>query len=237
MPNLLSGQRIYTLDLMRTLAIVLMVVFHFIYDLRIFSLIDTDIPDGTGWQQFRWVIISLFFLCLGASLFLTHHRAFYPRKFFTRVCQISAAALVISVGSYVFIPQHWIFFGVLHFLAIASLFAIFFVRIPTIALVVGNAFLLAGIMQWVPTRWPFHMLFDGLPDYTNDYVAFVPWFGMVLIGIYMGSCRWFVADPCKAWFSHKIRPMTVWPGQHSLSIYLLHQPILIGILYVITRLF
>ncbi|MEM0910979.1 MAG: heparan-alpha-glucosaminide N-acetyltransferase [Pseudomonadota bacterium] len=228
-----SAARLFTLDLMRSVAIVLMVVFHFIYDLKFFSVIKSDIPDGVGWQQFRWLIISLFFLCLGASLQLTHYQRFKAKKFFTRVLQIALSAAVISVGSYFFINENWIFFGVLHFLAVASLIAIFFVHVPKIAFVLGISVLVLGALQAVPTRWPFNVFFDNLPSYTNDYVAIIPWMGMVLIGVSLGSTRWFRNDPLKGWFSHSTKQLISTPGQHSLLIYLIHQPILMSAIYAV----
>ncbi len=226
--------RIFTLDLTRTIAIVLMVIFHFIYDLKFFSLINTDIPDGSGWQQFRWIIISLFFLCLGASLHLTYRHHFNFKKFSTRVLQIAVSALVISVGSFYFINENWIFFGVLHFLAFASIVAIFLVKIPKVALVAGIGLMLLGVLQIVPSRWPFYLFFSDLPGYTNDYVAIVPWLGMVFIGVFLGSTTWFQSDPCKRWFSESTKRNIAFPGQHSLIIYLVHQPILIGAIYLFT---
>ena len=228
--------RIFTLDLMRSTAIVLMVIFHFIYDLKFFSIIQSTIPDGQGWQQFRWLIISLFFLCLGASLHLTHKQRFQSKKFFIRVLQIALSALVISVGSYYFINENWIFFGVLHFLAFASLIAIFLVNLPVIALIIGISLLVTGALQIVPTRWPFYLFFEDLPGYTNDYVAIVPWLGMVLVGIFLGSTKWFQDDPCKNWFDTIIKHRLAVPGQHSLVIYLIHQPILILAIYLFTLL-
>lgn len=228
--------RIFTLDLMRSLAIVLMVIFHFIYDLKFFSIIETDIPDGDGWQQFRWLIVSLFFLCLGASLHLTHRRVFQTKKYLVRFLQIALSALVISLGSYYFIRDNWIFFGVLHFLAFASLIAIMFIRLPQLALLIGAGLMAVGAMQIVPTRWPFYLFFDDLPGYTNDYVAIVPWLGMVLIGVYLGSTDWFQKDPCRPWFKTSTKHLLATPGQHSLIIYLSHQPILMGTLYMVTAL-
>lgn len=225
--------RNYTLDIVRTLAIVLMVIFHFIYDLKYFAYITWDIPDGQGWQQFRWFIISLFFLCLGISLTFAHRCEVRTKKFLLRLTQIAGAALIISIASYFAIPENWIFFGVLHFLAFASCVVIFFVNKPKFCLFIGCVFIAVGALEVLPNRWPFHLLFEGLPKYTNDYVAIFPWLGMVFIGVFVAHSRWFQNDPLATASNH--RTWLVWPGQHSLSIYLLHQPIMMGGLYLLSN--
>lgn len=226
--------RNYTLDIVRTLAIVLMVIFHFIYDLKFFAYITWDIPDGNGWQQFRWLIISLFFLCLGISLTFAHKHALRVQKFIYRVAQISAAALIISIATYFAIPENWIFFGVLHFLAFASCVVIFFVNKPKFSLFIGAVFISVGALEVFPNRWPFHLVFDGLPKYTNDYVAIFPWLGMVFIGVFIAHTQWFQNDPFATSSGRARKAWLVWPGQHSLSIYLLHQPIMMGALYLLS---
>lgn len=226
-----------TLDIVRTNAIVLMVIFHFIYDLKFFGFVSWDIPDGMAWRQFRWLIISLFFLCLGISLTFAHSKGIGFKKFITRVMQISLAALIISIATYFAIPENWIFFGVLHFLAIASCIVIWFVRKPLLSLTFGIVLMTIGAFQLVPTRWPFHLIFDGLPKYTNDYVAIIPWLGMVLIGVSIAHSQWFINDPIGKFYVNKqgkTLRVIIWPGQHSLTIYLLHQPIMMGIIYLIT---
>ncbi len=229
-------QRNLTLDITRTTAIVLMVVFHFIYDLKYFGWLQTDIPDGNGWQQFRWLIISLFFLCLGASLTLAHSTHFGPKKFMRRLVQISLGAGIISLGSYYALPQNWIFFGVLHFLALSSVLVIGLVRYPVFCAILGISILVFGALQILPSRWPFHLLFSNLPSYTNDYVAIQPWLGMVLLGISVAHTRWFKQDPLKPIMMKVSAPTRHYmqaPGNHSLLIYLLHQPILMGVMYII----
>jgi uncharacterized membrane protein len=238
-----SNSRNHTLDIVRTFAIGLMVIFHFIYDLKFFGYVDWDTPDGFGWRQFRWIIISLFFICLGISITFTHKHSFRRKKFLFRVSQIAFAALLISVVTYFAIPKNWIFFGVLHFLAFASCIVVWFVKLPKISLGIGLTFFLIGILQLVPVRWPFHLLFNNLPSYTNDYVAIVPWLGMVFLGITIAHTKWFIGDPLapklvdehldKQAYSHT---WLIWPGQHSLSIYLLHQPVMIGALYLVSLL-
>jgi len=232
--------RNYTLDIVRTVAIVLMVIFHFIYDLKFFGYITWDIPDGFGWEQFRWLIISLFFLCLGISLTFAHKHSIHIKKFLFRVAQIALAALAISIVSYSTVPKNWIFFGVLHFLAFASCVVIWFVKKPKMSFLIGAAFLLVGALQLFPTRWPFHLLFDHLPKYTNDYVAIFPWLGMVFLGITIAHSQWFQNDPLQKDATHtkysKTRVWAVWPGQHSLSIYLLHQPVIMGVFYAVSLL-
>ncbi len=227
---------------MRTLAIVLMVIFHFIYDLKFFGYIEYNIPDGEGWKQFRWLIISLFFLCLGISLTFAHQTDFRFTKFMKRFSQIAGAAIVISVITYFTIPKNWIFFGVLHFLALASIIVVWFRHYPKLCLLLGSTFMLVGILQWVPSRWPFYLFFNNLPAYTNDYVAIVPWLGMVFYGVAMAHSKWLKRDPIARLMTNDAGELTrtkatkslVWPGQHSLSIYLLHQPIMLGIFYVIS---
>lgn len=222
------------LDLMRTLAIVLMVIFHFIYDLRYFGWISWDTPNGDGWRHFRYVILTLFFLCIGASLVYSHRDKFQAKTFFFRLAKVFFAAILITLMSLVMFAEQWIYFGVLQFIVIGSLFGALFIRFPKVALITGISIIILTPLGWLSKRWPFEYFHEFLPKYTTDFVPLFPWLGVILLGIALAHSPWFTKD----WsvFFHLNNDKTALikklalPGKHSLVIYLLHQPLLFATL-------
>lgn len=215
------------LDLIRTLAIVLMVIFHFCYDLKYFGWVTWNTPDGAGWQQFRYVILTLFFICVGAGLTFAHGEQFKGKKFLTRQIKIVLGAILITLMSLVMFRHNWIFFGVLHFIFVASLCGVLLVRWPKLALTLGLSIIGLTLLNILTEQWPFNFISVYLPRYSTDYVPIFPWLGVIFIGIFLAQCQWFNN------LSGADTPLTkklALPGKHSLLIYLLHQPLLFAIL-------
>ncbi|NJM31579.1 MAG: DUF1624 domain-containing protein [Limnobacter sp.] len=225
-------RRLHTIDLARALAIVLMVGFHFVYDLRFFGYVDFNIPDGAGWAQFRAMIVGLFLLCAGSSLALAHGRHIQWKKFTRRQFQIVAGAAAVSAASWLTVPNNYIYFGILHFIAAASLVALALVKIPRASLLAGCAIILASWASLVSGRWPFTPIDYLLPAYSNDYVSVFPWLGVLLIGVWLGHQRFFQCDPLARAFAENRAVQVL--GQHSLLIYLLHQPIFFAGFYAVS---
>ena len=221
------SRRLVSLDLLRSLAIVLMVIFHFIFDLRHFGWVDWDIPDGDGWRHFRYVILTLFFICVGAGLSYAHGRGFRGRKFAFRAAQVAVGAALATAMSLFMFPDYWIYFGVLHFILIASILSVGLVPYPKVASIAGLLLIGLGLSGQVALTWPFDLISAYLPVYTADYVPIVPWLGVVLLGIGIAYSRWLNQDPWRhCWQAERLAI----PGKHSLLIYLIHQPILYAIL-------
>lgn len=218
-----------TVDLMRTLAIVLMVVFHFIYDLRTFGYHQWDIPDGPGWKHFRYVILTLFFLCVGIGLVYAHSKIIHWQKFWKREFQVLVGALLVTAMSLVMFPANWIYFGVLHFIVLASVLALPFLRYPKLALVAAIVLIAGYNLGLLKSFWPFHWVAQTwpgfLPAYANDWVPLIPWLAVVWLGIWLAHQHWFTQDPLKA---IQLPAWAQWPGRHSLLVYLMHQPLLVG---------
>ncbi|AEE25426.1 MAG: DUF1624 domain-containing protein [Alteromonas sp.] len=223
----MAATRNVTIDIMRTIAIVLMVIFHFAYDLHFFGWVDWNVPNGSGWKEFRHIILTLFFLSVGASLVFAHRQRVDFKSYAKRIMWIAVWAFAISLFTYQFFYSNWIFFGVLHFIAVASILCLPLVRYPVIATSVGVLSVALFLTNVITSKWPFNLWELGLPSSPNDYVALFPWIGVVLLGIGVG--HFFVKgfDPCA---SLKLSTKFTFLGRHSLMVYVLHQPLFFAIL-------
>lgn len=228
--------RIAAIDALRGAALCMMIVYHFVFDLNWFAFIHADFDHDPFWLGFRGVIVSSFMLLVGLSLVLARRAGVTPRRFWRRIALISFCAILVTIASYVTFPQTFITFGILHCIAIASVLAWPVTRFPGLALLAGAAIIAIGNLVALPafdTRW---LQWVGLTTHkpaTEDYVPLLPWLGVVMIGIGLGgwlSTRQF----------HPLRPLSrvaprwlTWLGRHSLLVYMLHQPVLIGLLRVL----
>ncbi len=225
--------RLVWIDALRGCAIVLMFIYHFCFDLNYFGVLRQDFNHDLSWLSFRTVILSSFLTLAGIGIALGQGEKIRWPAFWKRWCQVAGGAALVSVGTYVMFPNSYVYFGVLHHIALASLIALAFVRVPRLALALGITLLVIGnFMRHSFFDQPFAHWFGLMTTkpITEDYVPLLPWFGMVLIGVAVG--RWIKARaPFKDWRAQSpVRKALVWGGRHSLILYLLHQPIFIGLL-------
>lgn len=222
-----GNNRNYETDLLRGLAIVLMVIFHFSYDLTIFGWANFNTSEDIEWRIFRSIIVSCFLMAVGMSSYLAYEKSVNKKKLAKTLGKLFSVSLLITIGSLFLDPNTWVYFGIIHFITVALPISVLFVRAPTLALATGIA-CIAGywsdIFNLYPI-WAWSVLNLGIPRYTVDLVSFFPWIGVVLIGVFVMH---------KEIFHIKLKPSVIFNklvvlGQHSLLIYLLHQPILYGL--------
>lgn len=221
-------KRYLELDLLRGIAIILMVLFHLSYDLNNFHFIHIDIYEGYSWHAFRNVIIFLFMITVGISLYIANEQLFHLKKNLYRLIKLFLVSLLITLVSYLLYPTTWIYFGIIHLIFVSSLLALPFVKYPTLSLVIGLFWIFAYLafdanMDWLFT-WSKGVL--HLPDRTQDIAHLFPWLGVVFIGIFVGSKKWFDLDMKANAFTTPLSFL----GRHALLIYLIHQPILVGVI-------
>ena len=231
MINIYKSSRDQALDLMRGIAIIMMIVFHLIYDLNTFGY--TNIPLSNFWltSYWRYLIVFLFLNAVGISLVIAYGKNFSLNKFIKRLAILGLAALSVSLGTYFLFPDAWVYFGILHLIWTATLIAIIFVQFPKISLFVAALIFILGYLNLPDLSFFGFLLSDYLPLSSVDFYPLFPWIAFVFTGIYLGHNPIY-----KKVFFMKV-PFLQLVGQHSLIIYLLHQVILFSLVGAIYFLF
>jgi uncharacterized membrane protein len=231
-------------DALRGIAIVMMVIYHFMYDLYYFQISDA-IFTNPFWHYFQRIDASTFILLVGVSLAISHTRALkkvgvdrgLAGKFVQRGLRIFGWGMVLTLGTWIFLgPRLAIKFGILHFIGVSVAISYPFLRLRWLNLLLGIVLLVTGqflLRLTFPWPWLLWLGFEPANHAYVDYFPLIPWFGVILIGVFLGNTLY--ADNLRRFplpdLSH------LWPvrvlqrlGQHSLTIYLVHQPILFAIL-------
>lgn len=229
-----AGSRIVALDLARTAALAGMIVYHFAYDLQLFGHLAPGTTFSGGWRALAIAVASSFLFLAGVSLHIAHGAAIRWRPFLRRLAVIGAAAGLVSGATFIAFPDSFVYFGILHAIAVASVLGLIFLRLPpALTLAVALACYLGR--NWVPVDRPW-LDWTGLtatPRPSVDFEPVLPWIAPFLIGL--AAAR--LADGTAPWQRLRRRPggpvlrALAWPGRHSLLIYLAHQPVLIGLVW------
>jgi uncharacterized membrane protein len=233
------SRRFDRIDALRGFAIAWMTAFHFCFDLNYFGWIRQNFLYDPFWTTQRTAIVSLFLFCagLGQAVAFTQGQS-WPR-FWRRWAQVAGCALLVSAGSWLMFRDTFIYFGVLHGIAVmlvivrltarwgawlwlAGLAAIL---LPLAAMplhvAAGNLHLLNGrALNWIGMV--------SLKPATQDYVPVLPWLGVMWWG--MAAGQWLLRERpalLSGAIPRAFAPLA-WMGRWSLSWYMLHQPLLIG---------
>jgi uncharacterized membrane protein len=223
------------IDLLRVFAIVLMIIFHFSYDMTLFKWFEIDFRHDPFWFYLPRLIVFLFLLCMGMSMQVNFQGKINWRSVRMRFVKIFGFALLVSLTTFFMFPKNWVYFGTLHCIAFCSVLAIPLLGRPKWALCV---FLLMFCARFV-----LHIKLNMFPwEYFGsiksvDYIPVYPWFLVVCLGMFLpllGFHKWWPFP--RAENSPGVRRLEQISRQ-SLWIYLLHQPILFGSLFLIHKVF
>jgi len=223
-------------DAARGLAIVQMVAYHFCYDLNYFGWIHIEMTRDPAWIAWRTAIVTQFLFVAGVALALRDAVAPTDARLFTRRWwQIAACAAVVSAASALLFGPRWIWFGVLHFIAVAQVL-VWPLRGRAVASALLGALLLAlGLLVQLDAFAPNSLSWIGFSPTkprTEDFVPLLPWIGVVLLGLAAGL-RWQPGSSGRGGVAHKASgalAQMAHIGRWPLTIYMLHQPLLMGAL-------
>ena len=226
--------RVASIDALRAVALLMMFAYHFAFDLRYHRVIAADFEHDPFWLGFRALIVTSFMILVGISIVLADAQHVPFSRFLRRVAWIAAGALAATTASWIIFPATFIYFGILHCIALTSLLAWPLRRMPYAAMALGVIVLAAGLAFSSPFFDAKHWSWIGFmthKPFTEDYVPLAPWAAATFIGMAIGHAlvrtRFRVLgalDGTPGWLR--------WMGRHSLIIYLAHQPIFLGVLWL-----
>ena len=235
------NMRIDSLDVARGTALIAMATYHFSWDLELFGYLAAGTASSGFLKLYARIIASSFLFMVGFSLVLATQNQIKWRPFLIRLSQVGAAALMISVATYYTMPDGWIFFGILHHIVLASLIGLIFVRLHwVVALLAAVAAFALPQMDLIVTQSPWlnFIGFYTVQPNSNDFVPLFPWLSASLAGI--GAAKLAAAF---GWIETLARPKAStsparqlkFLGQHSLIFYIVHQPVLIGAVWIASQ--
>ena len=234
--------RYKSLDALRGLSIIGMILFHMNYMLVEIFAIDVFHFSHLFWYILGRIVAIVFISVSGVSLYLSlQHRALYQMATRTRerFMILTTIALSISLVTYIFFYEQRISFGIIHFFAIVTVLALPFVRLESWNILVGILFLIVGYyvsLISVDTDLFIPIGLISVDYYSADYYPILPWFGYYLIGYgvadWLHRIRYFARV-----FSGSYRTLgpLSYVGRHSLLIYVLHVPILYVVMWMVWR--
>jgi uncharacterized membrane protein len=211
------------IDQIRGFAVLLMIIFHFSFDLALFGWVTIDFQKNLFWWVFPRVIVFLFLFSMGLSTPLSQREKINFKTLKKRLGKLILFAVIISIATYYMFPTRWIYFGTLHCIAIASIVILPFRNKPYLSLILGTAIILPSVILKQHIPW-----FE-LPHKSMDYIPLFPWIGIVMWGIFASHKRLHHLK----FKSNRFLSFLELQGKHAFNIYILHQPIMYSILYVI----
>ncbi len=241
-----GSKRFIEIDMLRGLALLLMIFGHILWDLDYFGMVPMN---NTIYTILQRIVPPLFFLLVGMSLIVSKKKIEdksidaqnrYYQNLILRGLKIFSLGMIITTGTLIFIPEKVVLFGVLHCIGLSIVISVPFLKYRNYNLLFAIIILFAGSFFahfHVEAPTYAHLMIGihqvDLWSYTLDYFPLIPWFGFCLMGVVIGDWlysgnerRFRIPDLSK----YRPAKLIQWFGRHSLIIYLIHQPIIAGAL-------
>ena len=241
-----ANRRFWDVDVARGIAIVMVVLYHLIYDLDNFAGYRIESTAGF-WVVFADTSAFMFVFLVGLSLSISYARANQVGasrslfgKYVRRGLRIFGYGMLITVV-FLALGYGYVIFGILHLIGLSIILAYPFLRLRSANLIVGLSLIAVGIyMQFSSFTAegaagimlaPLGVSPEGL--FMPDYRPLLPWFGVVLLGIFFGNVLYLSRRQKTLSTAPPYTSPVAFLGRHTLLIYLVHQPILIATLWIL----
>jgi len=217
-----------SLDFVRGIAIGLMFIYHFCFGLSQLGYLQVSFSTDLFWIAFRTLIIFLFLSLVGIGLHLASRKRILSVSYFKRLALLFSYFSLITLLSYLVRPNHFVYFGILHLIFLSSIIGPFFLPLYWLNLILGVSCLIIGTSSNIEAFDSAYIVWLGLSQShpaSDDFAPFFPWFGFVLIGIFIGKTL-FLDKKNNLVYNWKAENLTskllCWAGRQSIHLYFVH---------------
>ena len=230
--------RIWEIDFLRGLSILLVIGYHLLFDLGEFAGVKRFLGFTTDLSTAAWTVAQHFFA--GTFVVLSGTSSTLTRSNVRRGLRLLAVSLAVTAVTYIFDPSSAVWFGILQCLAVSMLlYGAAFEKTGAAACAAWGAAVL-GVGAALPViRKALAVRFDWLlpfglhsPSFSSfDYFPLIPWLGVFLMGAALGKSAYAAKRSLLPW--RLPQTFVNAAGRYSLWIYLAHQPLIMGLLYLL----
>lgn len=236
--------RLWEVDAARGVAILMMAVYHTVFDLYAYGGYEIDAVGG-GWARFADLTAGSFLFLVGASLAISAERDFLREgetrfvRYLQRGLKVFAFGMLLTVVFLAF-GMGYVVFGILHLIGVSVVLAYPLLRYRALNLVLGAGVFALGlyVLRLTDTGlqpdspWLLPLGFAPENLYMPDYRPLLPWFGVVLLGLGLGNFVYGRGGRLVRRAAPRATAPLTFLGRHSLLVYLVHQPIILALLAV-----
>lgn len=227
------------LDVLRGAAILLMIVYHAAYDLAVFYRFDVPVFDGP-WKLLARLTAGLFLLLVGVSFAVSLSRkktaAHLWHRQLDRFLAVGGCALLIGMATYAVDPETYVRFGILHLIAISALLLPLLRPLREGSIAIGILLFFVPVFPAAALQPVSMALGYPPPGFASiDYFPVLPWFGIVLCGYGLGHFLYVRRTDWRKRLPKDVPAPLSWPGRHSLLLYMIHQPVILAVLWLFLR--
>lgn len=250
-----SSKRFYEIDVIKGIAVVLMVYFHFYYLQHFMNIKHHNVNSGFLNYSAK-IAHTIFILMVGVNLAVNYQKSIkekqdyncYFGKQMKRAIFLLATGMIFSYLSYLGFDQMYVKFGILHFIAVAIVISQILVHnkflsllgalvVLLISLIISN---LGSQLDFSKChQFPMTCFISGIYNvkYNSlDHFPLIPYLFYVFIGIFIGHIlynkfkRNFDEQLLERFKNNKLLKLIAVLGKYSFLIYIIHFPLFYFIL-------
>lgn len=237
-----NEHRVWEIDFMRGVAIILMVFLHIIWAIDFFKLYSLNNTNSLAMVLIQRFTAGTFIFLVGVSLVLSYSRIkdtginIY-KKYFTRGVKIFCYGLLITIATFMLSGKFLITFGILHMIGVGIILATFLLKLKKTNLVLGVLIIVIGLFTSnINAGWLYWLGFQ-YPGFALDFFPIMPWFGLIPIGLFFGNTFY---SSGKSLLKYKKIPLLgeaiAFLGRYSLLIYFLHIIVILTVVALLGKL-